>query len=524
MTCFKRRLGNTKTYLCVSPTTTRFIPFSMQDIPTYTLPTIGVLLVGYAISKWLNSATYQLRHIPTVGPSGPISSYLGAIKYFQHGQDIVREGYEKHYPGLFKVPTMGRWMVVATGPQSVEDIRRASDDQLSFIEALIQSDYTFGPENLRKPFHVAAIRSSLTRNLSVRFEDLKDEIFEAFPSLIPVQKEWVKIPAYRTMMKTVCMTSNRLFVGLPLCRDPGFRELNEQFTIDVIKAAWTINMFPTILKPIIGNILTNVPKSIKRGIQYAGPLIQERLEKEDEYGPDWPERPNDMISWLLQQAQTPEDRNVRSIVLRLLSVNFAAIHTTSMAFTHILYYLAANPQYVAPMREEVESIVASDGWTKVSMAKMRKLDSFIKESQRMNVSAMNLAREALQDFTFSNGITIPAGTQVAVATNPTHMDKINYENPEKFDGFRYAEMREEDGESLKHQSVALTNDYFVFGTGRHACPGRFFAVNELKAMLIHVLLTYDVKMPNDGPRPQDFWFQGNCVPNLTAEVMFRKRV
>lgn len=39
------------------------------------------------------------------------------------------------------------------------------------------------------------------------------------------------------------------------------------------------------------------------------------------------------------------------------------------------------------MREEVESVLSSDGWTKVSMAKMRKLDSFIKESQRMNVAA-----------------------------------------------------------------------------------------------------------------------------------------
>lgn len=98
---------------------------------------------------------------------------------------------------------------------------------------------------------------------------------------------------------------------------------------------------------------------------------------------------------------------------------------------------------------------------------------------------VNLAREALQDFTFSNGVTLPAGTHIGVATNPTHMDKVrsinaiveneahtsfqlNYENPENFDGFRYAEMREEDGESLKHQSVALGNDYFVFGTGRHA--------------------------------------------------------
>ena len=36
------------------------------------------------------------------------------------------------------------------------------------------------------------------------------------------------------------------------------------------------------------------------------------------------------------------------------------------------------------MREEVEKVVKSDGWTKLAMQKMRKVDSFMKESQRYN--------------------------------------------------------------------------------------------------------------------------------------------
>lgn len=34
------------------------------------------------------------------------------------------------------------------------------------------------------------------------------------------------------------------------------------------------------------------------------------------------------------------------------------------------------------MREEVEQVVKTDGWTKLAMQKMHKLDSFLKESQR----------------------------------------------------------------------------------------------------------------------------------------------
>lgn len=55
--------------------------------------------------------------------------------------------------------------------------------------------------------------------------------------------------------------------------------------------------------------------------------------------------------------------------------------------TNILYDLAMYPEYIAPMREEVEAIVKAEGWTKTSVAKMRKVDSFVKESQRLASSS-----------------------------------------------------------------------------------------------------------------------------------------
>lgn len=49
-------------------------------------------------------------------------------------------------------------------------------------------------------------------------------------------------------------------------------------------------------------------------------------------------------------------------------------------------------------------------------------------------------------------------------------------------------------------------------------------MNEMKAMLAHVLLHYDVKMVEDGVRPADQWFGQSNMPNQHATVMFRKRV
>jgi len=54
--------------------------------------------------------------------------------------------------------------------------------------------------------------------------------------------------------------------------------------------------------------------------------------------------------------------------------------------THILFDLATYNLYIEPLREEISTIVETEGWNKVSMEKMRKLDSFMKESHRLNGS------------------------------------------------------------------------------------------------------------------------------------------
>ena len=54
------------------------------------------------------------------------------------------------------------------------------------------------------------------------------------------------------------------------------------------------------------------------------------------------------------------------------------------AFTNALYYLLSNPEYIEPLRHEIETAVAEEGWTKAGMDKMHKIDSFLRESQRIS--------------------------------------------------------------------------------------------------------------------------------------------
>ncbi|KIJ05876.1 hypothetical protein PAXINDRAFT_20895 [Paxillus involutus ATCC 200175] len=217
--------------------------------------------------------------------------------------------------------------------------------------------------------------------------------------------------------------------------------------------------------------------------------------------------------------------SVKDLTLRVLTVNFAALHTSSNNFTQALYHLAANPQYMHPLREEVELIVDTDGWSKGALAKMRKLDSFLKESQRMEgIDCVTMPRKAMKEFTFSDGTVLPQGSFVAIASQATHLDNGVYENAETFDPFRFANMRDEDGDDAKHSFVSTNPQYLSFGHGRHACPGRFFAANELKTMLAHVVLSYDIKLEDTDTRPRSVHIGIHIVAHPTAKVMFRKRV
>jgi len=420
---------------------------------------------------------------------------------------------------------MSQWLVIAPGFDQVEEIRRAPDDVLSAQDAVadtLHTDITLGPEIHANPFHVDIIRTTLTRNIGAAFPDIYDEIITAFAEYIPTKEhEWTKVVLYSTVMNVVCRSSNRIFVGLPLCRNIDYMSLTKNFTIDLVKAALTIEAFPSFLRPTVAYLFTNIYSDVKRGKRHLEPLIKERLEYEAQYGKNWPGKPNDLISWLLDVAEG-DQRSVSNITKRVLFTNFTAIHTSTIAAVQILYDLANHSEYMQPLREEIEAVVQEDGWTKAAMGKLRKLDSFMKESMRFSfLSSLGLKRKVMKDFTFSDGTTIPAGCIAAVPLNCIHADSAYFPDPDTFDGLRFFKMREQDGEGIKHQFVTLDSTYLLFGHGRHACPGRFFAESEVKVILAHILMTYDIEMPNG--RPNNVYFGEAVLCDTNAEMLFRKR-
>lgn len=110
---------------------------------------------------------------------------------------------------------------------------------------------------------------------------------------------------------------------------------------------------------------------------------------------------------------------------------------------------------------------------------------------------------------------------MAVAST-RHWDPKYYSQPEKFDAYRFLNMRNEPGKENVAQFVSTSASHLGFGHGKHACPGRFFASNEIKIIMCHILLKYDWRLVN-GQEPK-FTIQGwNLIADHSTKLEIRRR-
>ncbi|KAF8662095.1 hypothetical protein AX16_001205 [Volvariella volvacea WC 439] len=487
---------------------------------------IFFLYLGKLLERWRTSHPT----IPTIGYSNRLLSYISGFRLITHFRDLVQEGYEKYPNTLYKIPTVVKWEVIANGVDMVNDMRKARDDQLSFNSASIDnlhSAYNLKSGIMEDPYHIKVIQTHLSGNFAPFTPVMLDEATHALRELIPLKHGgWTEIPALQTMIHLIVRTTNRLFVGLPHCRNKEYLSLAMNFAQNLVGSSIAMDLVPTFLHPLVCPWISPYERILRKGKRLIGPLIAERLQQFRQYGRDWEGKPNDLLSWLIESA-TEEQQKTENLIMRVLFLNFAGIHTTSMVLTHALFDLAAYPEYLEPLREEAEEMIEAEGWSKAAVSNLRKMDSFLRESMRVSgVTGLGVIRKVVhpKGFTFSNGITLPYGTFISAPAYPIHRDPAVYENPERFDGYRFYKLCTDEKSRLKYTTTTPSPGYLPFGIGRHACPGRFFAINEIKTLLAHFLLNYDWKLETpDGKRPVNLWLGYACSPDANAKLSFRKR-
>ncbi|KAH6988220.1 putative cytochrome P450 [Ilyonectria sp. MPI-CAGE-AT-0026] len=358
--------------------------------------------------------------------------------------------------------------------------------------------------------------NQLNKNLAKFTQPLADEAGKAISDIFTDQAEWHAIRILEETPNIVARCVARVFLGEEFARNPDWIRITRDYTLAGVPVGFLLRLWPVSWRPIVQWLIPGMSK-LRKMMAEARQIVEPAVERRKKQKANGETGFSDSLEWFDESAR---DRDYDYTGVQVF-LSVAAIHTSTDLICATLVRLAQNQEILAPLRQEIETILDESGWDKASLQKMKLLDSVIKESQRMKPVAIVLRRIVLEDMTLSDGTALNKDSTVAV---PSYRmwDPEFYENPDKWDGYRFCKMREEPGHENQHQLATISVDHFGFGYGTQPCPGRFYAADLVKTILIHIVTKYDFR-PREGESLDSmlFGFDSTFDPSLNME--FKRR-
>ncbi|KAJ5175585.1 Cytochrome P450 [Penicillium canariense] len=422
-------------------------------------------------------------------------------------------------------------MITDNGPILVLSNKYAkelrNDDRLSLSKFTANEFHSKIPGF--EPFNVATVEGQLMLNA------IKQQLQQALDCLVvplsaetsdALSKNWTDNPEWRelilkpSILQIVAQLSSKVFTGDDLCRNPEWHRITITYTTHVYEATQALFLWPKRLRPTIARFLPACQKlrtQIEQARAMISAVLAKRKSEKDAAG-----RLSDAIDWVEESCEgRPYDAAITQLLL-----SFAAIHSTADMMTQVLYDICGREELLSEMRQEIISVIQDQGWTRKGLFNLKLMDSVLKEkhAHRANIASfmsVSMGRVSEDTIHLSHGVTIPKGAAVMVSSD-SMWDPNEYPEPHSFDGHRFLRLRQSPEQEKYAQLVSSTPNHMGFGYGKHACPGRFFAANEVKIALCHMLLKYDFRLTDNRP-PHIVSLGFNLFTDPMAKISLRRR-
>ena len=528
--------------------------------PAFLAP--ATLLAGYLIYTAWQVLVWpsNLPDLPIVGSKS--SDWLPLLQArWRNSTNYAGVAHEintlyKNRPCL--VPLGGSETIVLLPASETQHIAEQPDAVLNMPQPMVQGlqfRYTVRDQVVvEEPLHQKIVSSTLTHQISNLLQDMLEETewgFEKHWGTDTAGDSFREVPVFDTLRRIIGSVTNRAFVGLPTGRDPALVEAGMSYAAALPQEAGKLRMYPSLIKPLVAPFYTKRTRAhTKAFYDVLMPEIRQRLQEYDQYQEKNGQQQqgvnnstgyhNDFLQWSIPQAKAHRDPRMAepsTLAGRVLMLNFGAIHTTSFTITHAVFDLFSSSQEtVDELRDEIARVLAQNEgqWNKKALLQMEKLDSLVRETLRLNMaSTFGVPRLVIGEdgFTTRSGVRIPRGNIIAVPGKNIGRDEALYPEADTYRPFRFADKRRrsrgEDGQEVEYvkrarQAAATTDAGFLpFGHGKHACPGRFFAVAQLKLILGYLVMNYDVEMLKE--RPADIYVGVAKLPPLGGKIRVRRR-
>jgi cytochrome P450 len=190
-------------------------------------------------------------------------------------------------------------------------------------------------------------------------------------------------------------------------------------------------------------------------------------------------RTDDIFSVLCHiETEEGERFSDDDVVNHMIFLMMAAHDTSTITTSTILQLLGQHPEWQERCRVEALALGPAPGLAQLEG--LESLDWVMKEALRLRAPVPLLVRQTVKD-TVVQGYRIPAGTNVMVGVQFSHVMEEYWTDPMTFDPERFSPQRRED------RSHRLA--WEPFGGGVHKCIGLYFAGMEVKA-IVHRLLRH----------------------------------
>jgi hypothetical protein len=147
-----------------------------------------------------------------------------------------------------------------------------------------------------------------------------------------------------------------------------------------------------------------------------------------------------------------------------------------------------------------------------------------------------LEGKAVRDIKFSNGLSIKSGSYLSIpggailesngaSTSPPSGNSIP---TTEYNAFRFSDP--DSAKSNTNLATSISPGNITFGHGRMSCPGRYFAVYLIKALVVDLLTRYDTELVGGAVgevgrvcRPKNIRVGNVMIPDPSVEIKYRMK-
>ena len=184
--------------------------------------------------------------------------------------------------------------------------------------------------------------------------------------------------AAETILNIVNRSTAKPLVGEPLCYNETWLRKSLETTVNTGMICLELQKYPALLRPLVYPF-TKSRKKLNDSFETAQKLLSGVIR-----GRKRGEKNTDILQWLIDSYKGDEF-DIQFLTNQTLFVAIASTRSTATSIVNTLFDLIAFSQYQQPLRQEISKVLTEcGGWSLSAVQEMRKLDSFIKESQRLN--------------------------------------------------------------------------------------------------------------------------------------------